>query len=63
IRQSETVAFGLRTNRGVPLTQLSDRSVQIDQLTTSGFLTRSSERVFLTRQGRLVADSVAELLI
>lgn len=63
IHQSELVAFGLRTNRGVELSQLEMHLQQIDRLTSDGFLTQSSNRIFLTKQGRLVADSVAELLI
>ena len=61
IRQSEKVAFGLRTNRGVALTDLPVS--QVNQLTKDGFLTQMENRIFLTRQGRLVADGVAELLI
>ena len=63
IRLSEQIAFGLRTNRGVALTQLTTKSQQVARLTTDGFLTQSPHRIFLTRQGRLVADGVAELLI
>ena len=61
IRLSEEIAFGLRTNRGVSMTNLA--IPQIDRLTADGFLTQMENRVFLTKQGRLVADSVAELLI
>ncbi len=63
IRHSEQVAFGLRTNRGVALSQLTNHFQKVMQLTSDGFLARGSDRIFLTKQGRLVADSVAELLI
>ncbi len=63
IRHSETVAFGLRTNRGISLDQLAAHLPRVHQLTADGFLTSATGRVFLTKQGRLVADSIAELLI
>jgi oxygen-independent coproporphyrinogen III oxidase len=63
IRESEQIAFGLRTNRGVALEQLVNLAPQIERLAADGFLTQSQDRIFLTKQGRLVADSVAELLI
>lgn len=63
ILQSEQIAFGLRTNRGVALEQLQNQLDQVAGLTADGFLKQGGGRIFLTRRGRLVADSVAERLM
>ncbi len=60
---SERIAFGLRTNRGVALTHLTNRLEKVAGLTADGFLQQGNGHIFLTRRGRLVADTVAEWLM
>lgn len=59
--RAERVAFGLRTNRGVPQALLAaDKTAELESL---GFLTHEHDTWFLTRKGRLVADELAERLM
>ena len=59
-RRVETIAFGLRTNRGVPAAMLAAWPEQVAEFAELGLLeTTAAERVLLTRKGRLLADTVA----
>lgn len=59
----ERLAFGLRTNRGVAASDLAPWTEKISEFQALGFLERSGDRVLLTRRGRLMADSVAEVFV
>lgn len=61
IRQAERVAFGLRTQRGVPSHLLETRKIR--EFLKLGLIEAQDETVRLTRHGRLLADSVAEAFL
>jgi oxygen-independent coproporphyrinogen-3 oxidase len=60
-RQVERIAFSLRTDRGVPSDFLP--SPEAEALANLGLLASNGGRWRLTRKGKLLADSVAEMLI
>lgn len=62
-RAGETIAFSLRTNRGVPSDLLSPWQREVDEFRALGFLQNAGDRVALTRRGKLMADSVAEIFV
>jgi oxygen-independent coproporphyrinogen III oxidase len=57
MKRTEHIALGLRTREGI-VADMIDQN-QAEELTANGLLERNENRVFLTRVGRLVADSVA----
>lgn len=61
LRHSEVVAFGLRTKYGIPAAG-NDTAI-VGALTANGFVEKSSDRLRLTRKGKLVADAVAAELL
>ena len=61
LRHSEVVAFGLRTKYGISAAG-TDPAI-VGALTASGFVESSSDRLRLTRKGKLVADAVAAELL
>jgi oxygen-independent coproporphyrinogen III oxidase len=63
IRRAESIAFGLRTTEGVPEAVLEPWAVELEELRREGYLETENTRVRLTRKGRLVADSIAELFV
>jgi oxygen-independent coproporphyrinogen III oxidase len=63
IRRAESIAFGLRTAEGVPEAVLEPWTVELEELRREGYLETENTRIRLTRKGRLVADSIAELFI
>ena len=65
MRLSESIAFGLRTNRGVPRESLAPYRDEVAEHIALGLLetNASTDRVLLTRKGRLLADSVAESFV
>lgn len=61
IRQSERIAFSLRTSRGVDSDLIpADKA---EEFARGGFVVLKDDRWHLTQKGRLVADSVAEAFI
>jgi len=60
-RRAERIAFSLRTTDGVPESMLPQN--QAAALLQHGLVTKKEGRVFLTREGRLVADEIAAELI
>lgn len=64
-RLAEQIAFGLRTSEGVPAEWLSPWPQAVADLREEGLLIPLADagRYALTPQGRLVADSVAELFV
>ena len=64
IRRAESIAFGLRTNRGVAAETLRAWPEQVAEFEALGLLeTTPAARVLLTRKGRLLADTVAEAFV
>ncbi len=64
MRRAESIAFGLRTNRGVAAETLLAWPDQVAEFAALGLLeTTPGARVLLTRKGRLLADTVAEAFI
>jgi oxygen-independent coproporphyrinogen-3 oxidase len=62
-KTAERLAFGLRTKWGVLERELAGLVQELPALLDQGHLQRAGERIHLTPRGRLVADSIAELLI
>ena len=62
-RRAESIAFGLRTNRGVALDLLAPWPETVQEFLEAGFFTTQSNRVRLTRKGKMVADSLAERFV
>jgi oxygen-independent coproporphyrinogen-3 oxidase len=62
-RLAETLAFSLRTDRGIAREQVLPWQEEVERLTSDGFLRRQGERWLLTRKGKLVADSIAETFV
>ncbi len=64
MRRAESIAFGLRTDRGVAVGLLAAWPEQVAEFAELGLIrVTSGERVVLTRRGRLLADAVAEAFI
>ena len=63
MRGAESIAFGLRTNRGVAAKALSPWREQVAEFETLGLLQTAGSRVLLTRKGRLLAETVAEAFV
>jgi oxygen-independent coproporphyrinogen-3 oxidase len=62
-RTGERIAFSLRTNRGVALETLAPWQREVEEFRALGFLKNNGDRVVLTRRGKLMADSVAEIFV
>lgn len=63
IRKAEAIAFGLRTSLGVPESAMDCWTGEVDALRREGYLEKDKSRVRLTANGRMVADSIAELFV
>ncbi len=64
MRRAESIAFGLRTNRGVAARELAAWPEKVAEFGELGLLrVMAGERVILTRKGRLLADTVAAAFI
>jgi putative oxygen-independent coproporphyrinogen III oxidase len=63
LRESERIAFGLRTSTGVRQSTLAQKQQEIAALRLEGYLEEVEDRVRLTSKGRMVADSIAELFV
>lgn len=59
----ESLAFGLRTNRGVARAALAPWGEEMREFRELGFLENAGERVVLTRKGRLMADLIGEAFV
>jgi oxygen-independent coproporphyrinogen III oxidase len=62
-RTGEMIAFSLRTNHGVPDALLSPWRREVEEFHKLGFLQNDGGKVLLTRKGKLMADSVAEIFV
>lgn len=62
-RIAERIAFSLRTNRGVPHELLTPWRREVDEFHALGFLQNIGGSVVLTRKGKLMADTVAEIFV
>ena len=63
IRLGERLAFSLRTLKGAAPEDLQPWQPEIEEFLQIGLLQRQGNRVTLTRKGRLLADSVAEIFV
>jgi oxygen-independent coproporphyrinogen-3 oxidase len=63
LRRSEQIAFALRTNRGVPREWLQPWSREVAEFERDGFFSGSQDRVYLTRRGKMVADTLAQTFV
>jgi len=62
-RTGENLAFGLRTDRGIPAQAAAPWDAELLEMRTLGLLESSDGRLRLTRRGKLMADSVAEIFV
>jgi oxygen-independent coproporphyrinogen III oxidase len=62
-KSAEKILLGLRTSEGVNLSLLADKKDALTNLEQEGLITILCNYATLTRKGKLVADSVTELLI
>lgn len=62
-RASETAAFALRTDRGIDPALGAAWGDELARFEEDGFLRRENGRWLLTRQGKLVADELAEAFV
>ena len=62
-RTREAIAFSLRTNRGVDAESLAPWRDEVEEFRRLGLLENGGGRLRLTRQGKMLADSVAEAFI
>ena len=62
-RLGERIAFSLRTDQGVEKSILQPWSTEVDEFHSLGLLRTDRDRVTLTRKGKLLADSVAEIFV
>lgn len=58
-RESEKIAFGLRTSAGIERTKLAANSDLVAKLRAEGLLEDHGPRIRLTPRGRLLADEIA----
>lgn len=63
MRTGEMIAFSLRTSRGVPREWLAPWRREVEEFRALAFLQNEGDRVVLTRRGKLMADSVAEIFV
>ena len=63
MKRSESIALSLRTNWGIPATWVQDRPNEVEEFVRLGLMRPQAERYVLTREGRFLADSVAEAFI
>ncbi|HEV3409555.1 MAG TPA: radical SAM family heme chaperone HemW [Chthoniobacterales bacterium] len=63
MKRTEQIALGLRTREGVPVEWLASWPNESNEFLQLGLLTRRTGRLALTKQGKLLADSVAEAFI
>ncbi|HWB59785.1 MAG TPA: radical SAM family heme chaperone HemW, partial [Chthoniobacteraceae bacterium] len=62
-RTGERIAFSLRTIHGVPDAMLEPWRTEVEEFRKLGFLEHDGGKVLLTRKGKLMADSVAEIFV
>jgi oxygen-independent coproporphyrinogen-3 oxidase len=62
-RLGERIAFSLRTGQGVEAPVLLPWRREMDEFFTLGLLRAEGDRVTLTRRGKMLADSVAEIFV
>jgi oxygen-independent coproporphyrinogen-3 oxidase len=63
LKAKERAAFGMRTLRGLPLTEAAPWEDDLKDLQEKGLVSLDDGRWLLTARGRLLADSVAEIFI
>lgn len=62
-RLGERIAFSLRTDQGVETGLLQPWGNQVEEFLAIGLLRTDGERLVLTRRGKMLADSVAEIFV
>jgi len=62
-RTGETLAFGLRTARGISAQAAAPWDADLAEMHSLGLLETRDGRLLLTRRGKLMADSVAEAFV
>lgn len=63
LKARERAAFGMRTLRGLPLSESAPWEGELRDLRVKGLVTLTEERWILTPRGRLLADTVAEIFV
>ena len=60
IRKGELMAFGLRTDRGIAAEAAEPWHAELEEMRGLGLIEARDGKILLTRQGKMLADSVAE---
>jgi oxygen-independent coproporphyrinogen III oxidase len=63
MKRTERIALGLRTREGIPASELSSFGSETNELIALQLLRESHGNFVLTRRGKTVADSVAEVFV
>jgi len=63
IKRGERIALALRTRQGIPASELAPWPSECNEFKNLGLLQEADGHLALTRQGKLLADSVAEAFI
>ncbi|MEM6821557.1 MAG: coproporphyrinogen-III oxidase family protein, partial [Verrucomicrobiota bacterium] len=62
-RQQERVILGLRTREGIPRGWISGKDRFLEEMENQGLLLVRSQRIILTPEGRMIADSILEEIV
>jgi putative oxygen-independent coproporphyrinogen III oxidase len=63
IKRTERIALSLRTREGIPASELKHFAHETEEFISLGLLRQSNGNFFLTRKGKVLADSVAEAFL
>jgi putative oxygen-independent coproporphyrinogen III oxidase len=63
VRRSEALAFGLRTAHGLSEVDVREWNEELADLAAAGYVQTVAGRVRLTKHGRMLADSIAEIFV
>jgi oxygen-independent coproporphyrinogen-3 oxidase len=63
VRRSEALAFGLRTAHGLSEVEVREWNEELADLAAAGYVETFAGRVRLTKHGRMLADSIAEIFV
>lgn len=62
-KAGEVAAFRIRMAEGVPLVGMDERMEKLEEFVRIGLVEINDDRAWLTRRGKMLADSVAEIFV
>jgi oxygen-independent coproporphyrinogen-3 oxidase len=63
LKLKERAAFGMRTLQGLLFAESTEWEKELSNFEKQGLVKKTSDRWLLTEQGKLLADSVAEIFV